>query len=505
MTSLVLEYSRYLMLLIVLLYSVLNLYGLRSADVAWQNRLCRHQMFLVLLLQSLGYLIIYLKTEDLQLVIFYGAQVIVFLVYYILFGLVYRHGSRILISNMLMLAAIGLMFQTRLDPEYALRQFFFICVGLVATLLIPVIIRYMHILAKWGWLYAILGLGILIIVWRLGNTSYGAQLSIGIGGFALQPSEFIKILFVFFTGAMLQKSTSFKQVVITTILAAGHVLVLVASTDLGSALVYFVAYLFMLFVATHQPLYLGAGFGSGALAAVGAYHLFSHVRVRVQMWRDPFYDYDNKSRQIAQAMMAIGTGGWLGSGFYQGMPKLISLVRNDFVFAAICEELGVIFAICIVIIYLGFVLQMIWVSTWMSELFYKIVGFGLAVMVGFQVFLHIGGVTKLIPCTGITLPLISYGGSSILTTMIMIGIVEGLHLMKEKEAQELEHQRREDEEERYEQESRRRYEERRDRYPEEGRRDRYPEENRRNRYPEESEDFREVPVRTRKRPERERY
>ena len=133
-------------------------------------------------------------------------------------------------------------------------------------------------------------------------------------------------------------------------------------------------------------------------------------------------------------MFAISTGGWLGSGFYQGMPKLISLVRNDFVFAAICEELGVIFAICIIVIYLGFVLQMIWVSTWMNELFYKIVGFGLAVMFGFQVFLHIGGVTKMIPCTGITPPLISYGGSSVLTTLIMIGIIQGLHLMKEKEA-----------------------------------------------------------------------
>ena len=112
---------------------------------------------------------------------------------------------------------------------------------------------------------------------------------------------------------------------------------------------------------------------------------------------------------------------------------------------AICEELGAIFAICVAVIYLGFVLQMIWVSTWMSELFYKLVGFGLAVMFGFQVFLHIGGVTKMIPCTGITLPLISYGGSSTLTTMIMIGIIQGLHLMKEKEVQELERRRREEE------------------------------------------------------------
>ena len=434
MTNLVLEYSRYLMLLIVLLYSILNLYGLRSVDVRWQNRLSRHQMFLLFLLHTLGYLIIYLKTSEIRMVAFYGIQLAVFFLYYVSFGFLYRHGSRLLIGNTLTLIVLGLMMQTRLDFEYAMRQFVFVCAGLILTLLIPVVIRYMHILAKWGWVYAIVGVGALVAVWVVGNTTYGAQLSISIGGFALQPSEFVKILFVFMTASMLQRSTSFRNVVIVTAIAAVHVLVLVASTDLGSALVYFVSYLFMLFVATHQPLYMAAGFGAGSAAAVGAYFLFSHVRVRVMMWKDPFFDYDNKSRQIAQSMFAISTGGWLGSGFYQGMPKLISLVRNDFVFAAICEELGVIFAICIIIIYLGFVLQMIWVSTWMNELFYKIVGFGLAVMFGFQVFLHIGGVTRMIPCTGITLPLISYGGSSVLTTLIMIGIIQGLHLMKEKEA-----------------------------------------------------------------------
>ena len=449
MVNLVLEYSRYLMLLILILYTILDLYALRSLDAVQQNRLCRHQMLLVILLHFLGYLIIYLKTEDMTLLIFYGIQAAVFIVYYMLFGVIYRTGSRILISNVLMLSAIGMMEQTRLDPEYAYRQFLFLCVGFVLTLIIPAMIQYMHILSKWGIVYAVLGLGILAAVWRLGNTTYGAQLSISFGGFTLQPSEFIKILFVFFTAAMLEKSTSFKQVVITTIIAAMHVLLLVASTDLGNALLYFVTYLLMLFVATHQPLYLLGGFGAGGGAAVAAYHMFAHIRVRVAMWRNPFYDYDNKSRQIAQSMMAISTGGWLGSGFYQGMPKLIALVRNDFVFAAICEELGMIFAIGLILIYLGFVIQMIWVSTWMNELFYKLVGFGLAVMIGFQVFLHIGGVTKLIPATGITLPLISYGGSSVLTTLIMIAIIEGLNLKKEKEAREIERARREAQERRY--------------------------------------------------------
>ncbi len=448
MVNLILEYSKYLMLLIMILYTILNLYVLRSLDVAWQNRICRRQMWLIFLLQFLGYAIIYLKTMDLRMVVFYVVQVLVFFVYYMMFGLIYRNGSRILISNTIMLSAIGLMVQTRLDFTYAEQQFIFICIGFLLTLLIPVVIRYMHILAKWAWVYCILGLGLLVIVWRTGNTTYGAQLSISFGPITLQPSEFIKITFIFFTASMLQKSTSFRNVVITTIMAALHVLVLVASTDLGSALVFFVSYVFMLFVATHQPAYLAAGFGAGGVAAVGAYRLFSHIQTRVKMWLDPFYDYSGGSYQIAQSLFAISTGGWLGLGFYQGLPTTIPLARNDAVFAAICEELGMVFAICLILTYLGFVLQMIWVSTWMNELFYKLVGFGLAILFGFQVFLHIGGVAKLIPMTGITLPLISYGGSSVLSTMIIIGIIEGLHLMKEKEARDLDAEKRREEERR---------------------------------------------------------
>ena len=455
MVNLVLEYSKYLMLLILILYTILNFYVMRSQDTVWQNRICTKQISLIMMLQFLGYLILYLVMEDMKIVIFYGIQAAVFFLYYYLFGLIYKHGSRVLISNMLLLSMLGLMIQIRLDMTYAYRQFVFICMGLFLILLIPAVIRYMHVLAKWTWVYAVLGIGLLVYVWRAGNTSFGAQLSISIGGLAVQPSEVIKITFVFFTASMLQKSQSFKQVVITTLVAAAHVLILVASTDLGSALVYFMSYLFMLLVATHQPLYMAAGLGSGSLAAVAAYKIFYHVQVRVAVWRDPFVDYDVKGYQIAQALFGICTGGWLGLGFCRGVPTSIPLGRNDMVFSVICEEFGGIFAILLILIYLGFILQMCWVSTWMNELFYKVAGFGMAVMMGFQVFLHIGGNLKMIPLTGITLPLISYGGSSVLSTMIVIGIIQGLHLMKAKELRDQEEERIRREEARREERRRR--------------------------------------------------
>lgn len=438
MVNLITDLSKYLMLIIMVLYTVLNFYVLRKQDVRWQNRVCRKQIFLVFLLQFLGYLIIYLRTMELQMLIFYGIQVVFFLIYFILFKTIYPQSSRVLLSNLVFLFSIGLMMLTRLDVGLAEKQFVIGMAAAAITLFIPVIISKLKALSRWAWLYAIVGVALLLLVWAVGDTEYGAQLRIRIGSFALQPSEFVKLSFVFFTASMFQKGQSFPRVVVTTIVAAVHVLILVASTDLGSGLVYFMSYLFMLFVATRQPLYFFGGLGAGSGAAVLAYHMFSHVRVRVAMWQNPFSDYEGRGYQMAQSLFALSSGGWFGLGFYQGVPNSIPLVENDFIFSAICEELGIIFGICLVLIYLGFVLQMLWVSTWMNEIFYKIVGFGLAVTVGVQVFLHIGGVTKMIPSTGITLPLISYGGSSVVSTMLIIGVIQGLHLMKQKEVEAIE-------------------------------------------------------------------
>ncbi len=426
------------MLIIMVLYTILNFYVLRKNDLRWQNRVCRKQIFLVFLLQCLGYLILYLRTEDTKILAFYGFQVAFFLMYFILFKTIYPQCSRVLLSNLVFLFSLGLLMITRLDFDRAKKQFAIGVIACLITLVIPAIIRHMRFLSRWAWFYAIVGIGLLSVVWLFGSTSYGAQLTLSLGPVALQPSEFVKISFVFFTASMFQKGQSFGRAVITTAVAGAHVLILVASTDLGSGLVYFMSYLFMIYVATHKFWYFAGGLGAGAVAAVGAYHLFDHVKVRVAMWQNPFSDYEGKGYQLAQSLFAISSGGWLGLGLCQGYPGSIPLARNDFIFSAICEELGVIFAICLVLIYLGFVLQLFWVSTWMDVLFYKIVGFGLAVMLGVQVFLHIGGVTKMIPSTGITLPLISYGGSSVLSTMIIIGVIQGLHLMKQNEVEEIE-------------------------------------------------------------------
>ena len=220
---------------------------------------------------------------------------------------------------------------------------------------------------------------------------------------------------------------------ITTVIAAVHVLILVASRDLGGALIFFVTYLLMLYVATRKIFYLAGGVLAGSIAAVVAYYLFAHVRVRVLAWSDPLSVIENEGFQICQSLFAIGTGGWFGMGLYQGMPEKIPVVEQDFMFSAISEEMGGIFALCLLMVCVSCFLMFLNVAMQMKEQFYKLVALGLGIVYGFQVFLTVGGVTKFIPSTGVTLPLVSYGGSSLLATMIVFAIIQGLYILRQDE------------------------------------------------------------------------
>ena len=214
------------------------------------------------------------------------------------------------------------------------------------------------------------------------------------------------------------------------------------STDLGAALIFFVVYLVMLYVATRQPLYAVAGLGAGVLAAVAGYHLFSHIKVRVEAWQDPIGTYSGSGYQVAQSLFAIGTGSWFGTGLFQGQPDTIPVSETDFIFSAITEEMGVIFSLCIILICVSCYVMFLNIAMEIHNTFYKYVALGLGTCYIFQVFLQIGGVTKFIPSTGMTLPFVSYGGSSMLSTMIMFGIIQGLYILREDEEEKLKKERK---------------------------------------------------------------
>lgn len=424
------------MVLLIAIYMYYNFRFFSLKEEEDRNFACGRQLICMFMLHFLANLVIVLHTKSEALMLFYGVQVLFFVCYIFMSRLFYRHISRLLLNNVCMLLCTGFIILTRLNPERAMRQFMIVVISAVITWIIPFIVDRFWQLVKLPWLYGILGIVLLAVVFVAGNTSYGAQLSLTIKGVSIQPSEFVKILFVFFAAAMFYRSTAFKQVAITTAAAAAHVLILVLSRDLGSALIFFLTYLMMLFVATSNWFYLGCGVASGAGASFVAYKLFAHVRRRVEAWRDPWADIDDKGYQVTQALFAMGTGGWFGMGLYRGLPNKIPVVDKDFIFAAISEELGAVYAICILLICLGCFIQFMQIAMKMQAMFYKLIAFGLGTMYITQVFLTVGGVLKFIPSTGVTLPFVSYGGSSILATFVLFNIIQGLYILKRGEEEE---------------------------------------------------------------------
>ena len=434
MVTVITELSKYLMIILFACYTYESFSALKhSGSRERMQPILNRQLIFLFLIHLDAYLVIFAATEELKMLGFYVMQVLLICGIQLIYRFLYKKAARIVTNHLCMLLVIGFIILTRLDEAKAIRQFTIAVAATVITLLVPLFIRYLHFLHRLSYLYAGLGIALLALVAVAGNTDYGAKLSFTFGSVSLQPSEFIKILFVFFAASMLYHSTEFRQVVLTTVLAAIHVLILVASKDLGSASIYFVTYLVMLYVATRDGRYMCLGMGAGAVAALVSYKLFSHVRTRVIAWKDPLSVIDGAGYQVAQSLFAIGTGGWFGMGLFLGSPNKIPVADEDFVFAAISEELGGIFAICLILVCACCYLMFLNIALQIREQFYKLLALGLGTTYGFQVFLTIGGVIKFIPSTGVTLPLVSYGGSSLLSTFIIFAVIQGLYIIREDE------------------------------------------------------------------------
>ena len=448
MANIIVQLSKYIIIILMAAYTFSCFSIFTREYEAQEKRVLVRQDILMFLLQFTAFFAMFFYTKDIRILFIYGALFVVLLAVILLYNLIYPNVSRLVVNNMCMLITAGMIMITRLSADNkspygtAVRQLVFVILGIVFGLIVPVLIRKLTFLDKWTYIYAGVGGVALLLVAIFGPTSGGAKLGFELFGINVQPSEFVKILFVFFVAASLNHSTEFKNVVVTTAIAAAHVLILVVSTDLGAALIFFVVYLVMLYVATRQPLYAVAGLGAGVLAAVAGYHLFSHIRVRVEAWQDPIATYSGSGYQVAQSLFAIGMGSWFGAGLFQGQPDTIPVAETDFIFSAITEEMGVIYALCIILICVSCYVMFLNIAMELHNSFYKLVALGLGTCYIFQVFLQVGGVTKFIPSTGMTLPFVSYGGSSMLSTMIMFGIIQGLYILREDEEKKLEREKR---------------------------------------------------------------
>lgn len=431
MENLFIATAKYMFILLMAFYVFLSFVLLRDKNKKSYKNALSVQSWIIYAIHLCGFIIIYMHDEKDTVILFYGAQLIYFIIFKGLFSVLYdEYYHAGLLNNTCMLLSVGFIMLSRLSYDKAIRQFVIVVAASILVLLIPSIINRMKALKHMRYIYCFAGIAFLAAVLIIGQLSYGAKLSIEIAGFSFQPSEFVKILYVFFLASLFQKSRRFKYVVISAIFAGMHVIILVLSHDLGNALIFFIVYIMMLYVATCRFFYVIAGTIAGSGAACIAYRFFSHVRVRVQAYLDPWSFIDTGGYQVAQSLFAIGTGGLLGLGLYKGAPKTIPVVEEDFIFSAISEELGMIFAISIVILYINCFICFIKISMKQTELFYKLVGLGLAVTYAVQTILTVGGAIKFIPSTGVTLPLISYGGSSVLCTMISFAIIQGLEVRR---------------------------------------------------------------------------
>lgn len=388
----------------------------------------RRQVVYIFAVQFMCYCTMCFQTRSAKYVLLFGVVQILLISILSITPMVYEEINRLLLNNMCFLLGIGFVIISRLSFPKAVRQVVIAGTGYLLALTLPVILDKIRLLSK-GWLlYGLLGIILLAGVFALGEITNGSKISFTVRGISFQPSEFVKIIFVFFLASFLFQKANAYRVIVSAVVAAAYILLLAASRDLGAALIFAVTYILVLFIAANSYRLLAAGMLAGAAGSVAAYHIFPHIQYRVVAWQDPFSYIEGSGYQIAQSVFAISSGGLFGTGLFHGNPKAIPYVEDDMIFSAICEEMGILFGMILIIVcYLSF-FAIIQVGAHTQNSFHKLVCTGLAAAYATQVFLTIGGGIKLIPLTGVTLPFISYGGSSVAATIFVFFIVQGVHV-----------------------------------------------------------------------------
>jgi cell division protein FtsW (lipid II flippase) len=340
-----------------------------------------------------------------------------------------------------LLNGIGYVMIARLDRDLAGLQSLWTAVAVGAFIVTLFVVRRARDLERYRYTFAFLGVGLLLmpLLPVLGRTVNGARIWIRLGPATFQPGELAKLLLaIFFAGYLVEKRELLQTFTrrlgpvnlpdpkfLGPVLAAWgfSLIVMIFEKDLGSSLLFFALFVTMLWVATARGLYLALGGLLFFLGAFVAFQAFGHVRSRVDIWLDPFQDAGGRGYQLVQSLFAFGTGGVTGTGLSLGSPNRIPAVETDFIFAAIGEELGLLGTVAIVTAFLLMVGVGLRIAIQARSDFEKLLATGLTVTLGVQTFIILGGVTRLVPLTGITLPFVSYGGSSLLANYILLALL----------------------------------------------------------------------------------
>ena len=431
------EIGKYLNIILLAFYTLLSFFAMKRRDDDGRNGLFYLLEAHVYLLFTSGMACLTLSYYDKgdsemvsKVIMTWAVELVLMFAYSRVMYHFYPELNRLILVQTLFMMSIGFVVQLRISQQKAWRQLSIIIVSLVISVFVPMIVHRLKLIKKFWYVTGIVGAGALVAVFALGAITNGAKISIKIFGLVFQPSEFVKILFAFFIAGILYEIYNIKRFAAASVCAAVFVMVLVISKDLGMALIFYVMFFSMVYMGTGKFRYVLLGTAGGLAAVVAAYSLFSHVRVRFNTWIDPWTDIDSTGYQLTQSIFAIGTGGWYGRGIGRGLPGTIPEVGEDFVFSAIVEESGALFGMLLILLCLNFCFVMLLLAGRIKDKYYRIVVMGLAVCYGTQVFLTIGGGLRLIPLTGVTLPLISSGGSSALATLCLISVVQGVGLIR---------------------------------------------------------------------------
>ena len=384
------------------------------------------------------------------LVIYLGALLAV----HVAFVIAGRRTDQILLPTMGLLAGIGLLLMERLPQDLAgslgglaKTQLAWLAIGLTIVAILGIVVRSDVWLRRYKYTWAAVGVLLLLMTFVFGHDVNGARLSLTIGPVSGQPSELLKVILVVFLAGYLsenrpllvEESTSVGPIrlpplpylapmVAMLAIALGIVIV---QKDLGAALLFFAVFLLLLYVSTARVAYVALGLLAFMVGATLLYFLFDTVRVRVDIWLNPFADASGAGYQVVQALHAFARGGLIGTGLGAGLPLIagrppIPALHTDFPFAALGEELGLVGILAILGLYLVLVERGLRIAMAAQDEFRAILAAGLSLVIGVQAFIIAGGNLKLIPLTGITLPFISYGGSSLLANAVIVGLLIAL-------------------------------------------------------------------------------
>ncbi len=370
-----------------------------------------------------------------------GSAALIFITVHIFLRRLVPRADLIIFPTAAALTSLGLVMIYRLQPNLAFEQLMWLCIGSALMLLVIIFIRKYEVLASYKYSLGLIALLLLASTMLFGKEINGAKLWLKIGPLSFQPSEISKILLVIFLAAFFAEKRELlsipthrlmglpvpelKYFIPLLVMWGLSVLLMIFQKDLGSSLLFFGIFICMVYASTSRKSYVFVGL---ALFLVGAYLCylgFSHVQIRVISWLNPFNPatIEKESYQIAQSLFAFSSGKIAGSGLGMGYPLLIPAVSTDFIFSAVGEELGLVGSVFVVILYLIFVSRGMKIGISARDDFGKCLAAGLTSIIALQSFIIMGGVTRLIPLTGITLPFMSYGGSSLVANFILTGLL----------------------------------------------------------------------------------